>query len=217
MKLYNYWRSSSSWRVRIALAIKGLPFDYVPVHLVNHGGEQHQTAYRLLNPMQEVPTLMFENQGHDVTLSQSLAIMEFIDELHPLPPLMPQDLFLRAKVRQMSQMVMSGIQPLHNLSVLQKVESLGGAKDTWAVFWLERGLRALETEAERFAGTCMVGDDVTMADACLVPQLAAARRFGVKVEAFSVLHRIEEHLQDLPPFAVAHADKQIDAPTQATA
>jgi maleylpyruvate isomerase len=143
--------------------------------------------------------------------------MEFIDELHPQPRMLPQDLFLRAKARQMSQMVTSGIQPLHNLLVLQKVEALGGTKENWAAFWLQRGLLALETEAERFAGTCMVGDEITMADACLIPQLAAARRFGVKVEAFEVLHRVEQHLEVLPPFVAAHADKQIDAPTQASA
>lgn len=214
MKLYNYWRSSSSWRVRIALALKGLPYDYVPVHLLNNGGEQHETAFRMLNPAQEVPALVFENQGREVALAQSLAIIEFIDELHPSPPLLPKDLFLRAKVRQMAHMISAGIQPLHNLSVLLQVKELGGSKDAWAVHFIERGLRALETEAERFAGTCLVGDQVSMADVCLVPQLSAARRFGVNVGTYPVLERVEKYLSSNSAFVAAHADKQVDAQPQ---
>ncbi|HET6346539.1 MAG TPA: maleylacetoacetate isomerase, partial [Myxococcota bacterium] len=164
MRLYNYWRSSSSWRVRIALAHKGLAYEYVPVNLIRDGGEQHRESYVGLNPMGEVPTLTFEEDGQTVALAQSMAILEYLEERHPDPPLLPREPVRRAKVRQLANMVNAGIQPLQNLAVLSYVEgALRGDKNAWAAHWIERGLVALEKEAHRTAGKAMVGDDVSFA------------------------------------------------------
>jgi maleylpyruvate isomerase len=216
VKLYNYWRSSSSWRVRIALAHKGLDYEYVPVNLIRDGGEQHKDIYAGLNPMHEVPTLTFEEGGRTVVLAQSMAILEYLEERFPTPSLLPRDPVQRGKVRQLANMVNAGIQPLQNLAVLIHVEqALRADKNAWAAHWIERGLHALEQEARRLAGKALVGDAVSFADVCLVPQLAAARRFGVALDALPTLLRIESNLAALPAFQKAHADRQMDAPAPA--
>lgn len=213
MKLYNYWRSSSSWRVRIALEHKNLPYEYVPVNLVRNGGEQHQAAFAVRNPMEQVPALELSHGGTTQTLAQSLAILEYLEEVHPTPPLLPKDPMARARVREMANLINAGIQPLQNLSVLQHVESIFKAdKAVFAAHWIQRGLKALEALAKPQAKRCLVGDDVTMADVCLVPQLYGARRFNVDLGAYPTLLRVEAHVQTLPAFVKAHADKQIDAP-----
>jgi len=210
MRLYGYWRSSSSWRVRIALEVKGAPFVYQPVQLLR--GEQNGAAYRSINPRGEVPVLEVEEEGRVHHLAQSLAIIEYLDERFPEPPLLPRDPIARAVTRQLAEMVNAGIQPLHNNWLLGIVrDELHGDEKAWARRHLERGLVALEAVARTTAGRFMVGDAVTVADVCLVPQLYAARRFGTDLGPMPTLLRVEATCGALPPFKRAHADAQIDA------
>ena len=178
MKLYNYWRSSASWRVRIALAYKGIAYEYVAVNILPAVGDNRQEAYRALNPMAQVPTLVLDD-GRQI--SQSLAILEYLEELAPKPSLLPADPYLRARARQLAELVNAGIQPFQNLPTL-KLFSDGGldAKKTAADF-IARGLDALQASAEPTAGTFLVGDAPSFADVCLAPQLNAARRFELDV------------------------------------
>lgn len=212
MKLYNYWRSSASWRVRIGLAFKGLSYEYVPVHLVKDGGQQNTPEYRQKNPMRTVPLLEWEEGGQLLRLSQSLAILEYLEETHPQPPLLPRDALGRARARMLAEMVNSGIQPLQNTAVLQRIKGeLKGDEKAWTAYWIERGLTALEASVTPLAGTYCVGDQPSVADVCLVPQLYGARRFGVDLAAFPTLTRIEAACNALPAFQAAQPDRQPDA------
>ena len=211
MKFYGYWRSSASWRVRIALQLKGLSYDYVPVHLLEGGGQQHGDAHRSRNPMRQVPVLEVEAGGATHLLGQSMAILEYLEETYPTPPLLPRDPFARAKARQIAEAINSGIQPLQNLSVLQHLKSLGADDQAWGRHWVGRGLEAVETLVRGSAGTFCVGDEPTFADCCLVPQLYAARRFALEIERFPTLLRIEQTCAALPAFQRAHASAQPDA------
>jgi maleylpyruvate isomerase len=221
MRLYGYWRSSASYRVRIALALKGVTYEHVPVHLVRDGGEQRAPDYRAKNPMAQVPTLELEAdldecegpEGAVVRLSQSIAILEWLDETYPTPPLFPKKALDRARARELAEIVNSGIQPLQNLPLMAELKRLGGdqAGPAFARSVNEHGLAALEAKASASAGRYLVGDDVTIADVCLVPQLYGARRFGVDVAAYPTLARVEAALVVLPAFAEAHPDRQPDA------
>jgi maleylpyruvate isomerase len=212
MKLYGYWRSSASYRVRIALHMKGVSFEYVPVHLVKDGGEQLRDEYRAKNPMAQVPTLEVEEGGVVHELGQSIAIIEWLEERHPEPRLLPADAFLRARARQLAEIINSGIQPFQNLSCLKIVKSeLGGDEQAFARRFIEKGLAAFQALAEPVHGRFCVGDAPTVADVFLVPQIHAARRFGVDLGAFALLVRIEEQCAALPAFQAAHPDRQIDA------
>jgi maleylpyruvate isomerase len=198
--------------VRIALNLKGLPYEYVPVHLVKDGGVQHSAAYRALNPMRTVPMLEFTDGGRVHHLSQSLAILEYLEERHPSPALLPAGPVLRARVRMLSEVVNSGIQPLQNLSVMQRIKGeLKGDDKAWAAHWIDRGLAALQALAQETAGRYCVGDSVSFADLCLVPQLYSARRFGVDLQPYELLTRVEAACASLPAFQAAHADRQSDA------
>lgn len=214
MRLYGYWRSSSTWRVRIALRHKGIAYDDRPVHLLREGGEQHSPEYRALNPMEEVPTLELEHQGAGrLRLGQSLAIIQYLEAVRPDPPLLPADPYLRARAWQLAEIVNSGVQPFQNASVLKRIkEDLRGDDLAWVRHFIGRGLRALEALATETAGTFLVGDAVSVADLCLVPQLYGARRFGVDLAPFPVLVRVEAACEALPAFADAHPDRQSDAP-----
>jgi maleylpyruvate isomerase len=212
VRLYGYWRSSSTWRVRIALAWKRLPYEYHPVHLVRDGGQQHSEAYRAVNPMAEVPTLEIEDHGRILRLSQSLAIIDLLEAIAPTPPLLPQHPFLRARARQLAEMVNAGTQPLQNSGVLARVKQLGGDETAWARHFISRGLAALETVGKETAGVFLIGESVTLADLCLVPQLYNARRFGVPLEDYPTLARVEAACVALPAFVDSHPDKQPDAP-----
>ncbi|MCB9524958.1 MAG: maleylacetoacetate isomerase [Myxococcales bacterium] len=203
--LYGYWRSSSSWRVRLALHIKGLTFENVPVHLVR--GEQRETDHAARNPMQQVPVLVVDGKP----LSQSLAIIGLLDELHPEPALMPATPMLRARARQYAELINAGIQPLQNLAVLQEIESLGGDRLAWGRRVIADGLKALEDKVQATAGQFLVGDQVTVADLCLVPQMYNARRFDVDLSAFPTLVAVDARLSALPAFERAHPDQQPDA------
>ena len=208
MKLYGYWRSSSAWRVRIALEWKGLPWDNVPVHLVQGGGQQHLPEHEARNPMRQVPVLELEDGRH---LGQSVAIIEYLEERHPLPPLLPLDPVERAQVRQLVEIVNSGIQPMQNLFVLQRIEALGGDKAAWARDAISRGLGALERLARPWAGQFLVGDQLSLAELFLVPQLYNARRFGCDLQAWPTLLDVESRCVGLPAFQRAHPDAQPDA------
>lgn len=209
MKLYSYWRSTSSWRVRIALLWKGISFEYAPVHLVRDGGEQWTPAHRARSPMGKIPVLELDDGHH---LTESMAILSYLEETHPAPPLLPADPYRRARARMLAEMVNSGIQPLQNLEVLRHVKDVLGRDDkAWAASWNARGLAALEVAVAETAGTYCVGDAPTIADVYLVPQLYGARRFGVSLEGMPTLLRIEAALATLPAFADSHPDRQPDA------
>ncbi len=206
MRLYGYWRSSSTWRVRIALHLKGLPVSHVPVHL--RDGEQRGEAHRARNPLAQVPVL----ELHDGTrLTQSVAILEFLEERHPDPPLLPSEPRSRARVREAVEIVNSGIQPVQNFAVLQAVTALGGDKMAWAHDAIHRGFVALEALAARTAGAHLVGDAVSLADVVLVPQVYNARRFGVDLDAFPTLVRCDAALADHPAFSETHPSRMPDA------
>jgi len=211
MKLYGYWRSSSTWRVRIGLELKGIAYESVPVHLVK--GEQRSADYRDRNPMQQVPLLEFEVDGTARRISQSLAILEYLEESHPEPPLLPEDAWTRARVRELAELINSGIQPLQNTGVLEFLGSVAPEveRTVWAGHFITRGLTALEALASERAGRFLVGDQLTLADVCLVPQLFMARRFGVDVEPFTTLRRVEEECRGLPAFERTHPTHQPDA------
>ena len=211
MKLYGYFRSSAAYRVRIALGLKGLPYEYAAVHL--RKDEQSAEAYRLLNPAELVPALVDERGTH----TQSLAIMEYLDERYPQPPLLPAAPEARARVRAIALGIACDIHPLDNLRVLRYlVRTVGAseeAKDAWYRHWIDVGLAALETQLarERATGDFCHGDAPTLADCCLVPQLANARRAGVPLDAYPTLVRIDARCRSLPAFAEAAPERQPDA------
>jgi maleylpyruvate isomerase len=215
IKLYSFWRSTCSWRVRIALAHKGIAYEYVPVHLARDGGEQNTERYRSLNPMRTVPMLELEEGGKPHRLSQSLAILEFLEERYPEPPLLPKGALDRAFARMLAEVVNSGIQPLQNRSVnLLVKDGLKGDEQAWSQHWISRGLEALERLISERGDRFCVGDTVSIADVCLIPQLQNGRRFGVDLAPFRTLTRIEAACQQLPAFQQAHPGRQPDAETQ---
>jgi maleylpyruvate isomerase len=210
MKLYSDWRSSSSWRVRLALHHKGLPFETVPVDLLK--GEQHTPAHLARNALGTVPLLEVEDEGRVLQLAQSVAIAEYLEERWPERPLFPTARGDRALVRALAETVNSFIQPFQNLSVMKHVKhELHADEKAWAVHFVGRGLAMLEAEAKPTAGAFLFGDQVSWADCCLVPQLASARRFGIDLAPFPTLLRAEASFAPLPVFGAAHPDAQPDA------
>jgi maleylpyruvate isomerase len=211
LKLYGYFRSSAAYRVRIALGLKGLPYDYLAVHL--RKGEQNAESYRKVNPAQLVPALV-DDRG---TFTQSLAIIEYLDERYREPPLLPSGSVERARVRAIALAVACDIHPLDNTRVLKYLLRTVGAteemKDAWYRHWIDLGLEALEAQlsGERATGEFCHGDSPTLADCCLVPQLANARRASIPLDAYPTLTRIETRCKALPAFAAAAPDKQPDA------
>jgi len=218
MKLHGYWRSSAAWRVRIALNLKGMDWADSPVHLVRDGGEQRRPGFLRLNPQGLVPAL----ETADGVLTQSLAIIEYLEETHSAPPLLPADPVGRARVRGLAQLVASDIHPLNNLRVLQYLrDSLGiddARRDAWYRHWVMEGLRALETRlaGEAATGVFCHGDTPGLADCCLVPQLYNARRYQCPLDGFPTLLRIDAACGEREAFRRAHPDSQPDAPGQAT-
>jgi maleylacetoacetate isomerase len=212
MKLYDYFRSSAAYRVRIALNLKGLVPERVFVHL--RKGAQRADDYLALNAQGLVPALVTD--GGDV-LTQSLAIIEWLDEMHPQPPLLPADADGRARVRAIALAIACDIHPLNNLRVLQYLTGTLGVsepqKDGWYRYWCDVGLEALETELARDGrtGRFCHGDVPTLADVCLVPQLANARRFQVDLAPYPTLTRIDAACGELPAFAAAAPARQPDA------
>jgi maleylpyruvate isomerase len=208
MILYDYWRSSSAWRVRIALHWKGIPFERRVVNLVKDGGEQHKAAFEAMNPSRQVPVLVTDD-GRPI--AQSMAIIGYLEERFPTPPLLPADAWLRARARQLAEMINSGTQPLQNLTVLDRVQAGRLDRNEWARHFIARGLTALEAAAHETARAFLVGDTVSLADAYLVPQLYNARRFSVDLAPLPTLVRIDSACAALPAFAAAHPDAQSDA------
>jgi maleylpyruvate isomerase len=209
MKLHGYFRSSASYRVRIALNLKGLSAEHLSYHL--RKGDQRAPQYLAINPQGFVPTL----QGEDGTvLTQSLAIIEWLDETHPEPPLLPKEPLRRAQVRAFAQAIACDIHPIQNTKVLMHLRELGFPEEKateWAA-WINRdGLSACEKLIAREAGPFCFGDAPTVADLCLVPQLANARRFGVDVAAFPRLLNAEAAAKELKAFADAAPERQPDA------
>jgi maleylpyruvate isomerase len=197
--------------VRIALELKGVAWENVPVHLLEGGGQQHSEAHKVRNAMEQVPVLEIEHEGRTVALSQSIAILEYLEERYPEPALLPEDAWQRARVRMCVEIVNSGVQPLQNLALLKELKKLGADEQAFAKRANERGLAALEVAAKESASRFLVGDAPTFADVCLVPQLYSARRFGVDLTAYPELARVEAALAVLPAFDRAHPDRQSDA------
>jgi maleylpyruvate isomerase len=210
--LHSYWRSSASHRVRIGLALKGLAYEYATTNIVAGGGAQRSDAYAALNPMKQVPTLeLFEEDGAHEVLTQSLPILEYLDERWPTPALLPRTPFLRARARALAEIVNAGIQPLQNLTTLRKIKALGGDEAAWVSGFIADGLAAFAATAAPTAGRFAIGDSPTIADCCLIPQLLGARRFGVDLGGLPLLLAIEERCLALPAFAAAAPDAQPDA------
>jgi len=213
LTLHTYWRSSAAYRVRIALHLKGLAFDSVPVHLVQGGGEQRLPAFAARNPQRLVPTL----QHGDAVLTQSLAIIEYLDDTFPGVPLLPRDALPRQRARALAQVVACDIHPLGNLRVLQYLEHElqlpPDARTRWVARWVRDGLEAFEALLlQHGAGDFCVGDAPTIADCALAPQLYNARRFGIDLAPYPVIRRIEAACAALPAFEAAAPERQADAP-----
>ena len=213
MKLYTYFRSSAAYRVRIALNLKELAYDAVPVHLLRGGGEQLQDEYRKINPSGLVPTF----QDDWITLSQSMAILEYLEDEYPQVPLLPKDAAGRARVRELAQIIACDIHPVNNLRVLRYlVHELGlseDAKDEWYRHWLVDGLEVLEKHLARdpSAGPLCHGFVPTIADCFLVPQVFNAQRHGIDIDAYPNIARINAQCVKLPAFIAAHPASQPDA------
>ncbi|KVT33573.1 maleylacetoacetate isomerase [Burkholderia ubonensis] len=213
MKLYSYFRSSASYRVRIALHLKQLPFDYVPVHLLRDGGQQLKDEYRALSPDSLVPTLV----DGDAALQQSLAIVEYLDEIHPEPPLLPNAPLDRAYVRSIALQIACEIHPLNNLRVLKYLKHMlqvpEEAKNDWYRHWIEAGFATLEARLanDPRTGRLCFGDTPTLADICVVPQVFNANRFAIDTSRFPTIQRIYDYAMTLDAFKAAAPGAQPDA------
>lgn len=213
MELYTYFRSSAAYRVRIALNLKGLKADYRYVHLVKDGGQQHQPEYLAVNPQGLVPTLV--DKGH--VLTQSLAIIEYLDETHPQPPLLPKDALGRARVRALAQVVACDIHPVNNQRILKYLEKEfradEAARNAWYRHWIVEGFNALDKmlDGSPATGRFCHGDQPTLADVCLVPQVFNARRFRIDLGSFPAIERINDACLALQAFADAVPERQPDA------
>ncbi|WP_258806914.1 maleylacetoacetate isomerase [Pseudidiomarina sp. CB1] len=211
MELYGYWRSSASYRTRIALNFKKLDFNYLPVHLLKDGGQQHQRAYRQLNPNGLVPTLV----DGQVILHQSLAIIEYLEDKYPEPSLLPGTPRQRGAIRALALDLASELQPLINLRVQQYLKNelavSDAQKQAWLDHWFAESFTAFEKNLEEVSGTYCVGDDFSLADVCLVPQVFSAQRFGIKLDDYPLLMGVYGRLLELPFVAAAHPSQQPDA------
>ena len=214
LTLYSYWRSSASYRVRIGLNLKGLAYTNVPVHLVQDGGQQHAAAYQQINPQELVPALKHGQRQ----LTQSLAILEYLDEVWPTPPLLPATARERHRVRALAQLVACDIHPLNNLRVLQYFEHEWNLpapeREQWVKHWIMDGFSALETmlAGHPSTGEFCEGNVPSLADCCVVPQVYNARRFGIDMTAYPTIERIEQTCLQLPAFDAARPENQPDAP-----
>jgi maleylacetoacetate isomerase len=212
-RLYTYFRSSAAYRVRIALNLKGIAYEAIPVHLLRGGGEQHSARFIELNPAGLLPVL----QEGPVALAQSLAIIEYLEEQHPAPPLLPRSPMERARVRAFALGIACDIHPLNNLRVMQylgsKLAADEAARNMWSRHWIELGFAALEPllVADGAAGRFCYGDTPTLADCCLVPQVFNALRLRCSLEPYPTIRGIYEHCTQLPAFARAAPGAQADA------
>ncbi len=210
MKLYSYFRSSAAYRARIALNLKGLSYETVAVHLIKDGGHNRRPDYRAINPQMRVPALITDSGD---TLIQSIAIIEYLDETHPEPPLLPKDPVARAKVRGLAELIACDIHPLNNTSPLRYLKRELGQEqsviDVWYHHWVLEGFEALE--ALIAPGPYAYGNTVTLADVCLVPQVANARRLKVPLDKFPKIAAVDAACMKLPAFDRARPENQPDA------
>ncbi|AVB15503.1 MULTISPECIES: maleylacetoacetate isomerase [Pseudomonas syringae group] len=210
MDLFTYYRSTSSYRVRIALALKGLDYAAIPVNLLLDGGEQRTPGYKAVNPQGRVPALRLDD---GVVITQSLAIIEYLEECYPQPALLAQDAVLRARQRAVAALVGCDIHPLHNVSVLNRLRGLGHDEPailSWIEHWIGEGLQAVEQLIEK-DGFCF-GTSPGLADIYLLPQLYAAHRYNVQLSAYPRILRVERLAMQHPAFQQAHPDAQSDKP-----
>lgn len=214
MKLYNFWRSTAANRVRIAVNLKNIPLENVIVNFLKDGGQQNQPAYRAVNPAGGVPSL--ELDGGEV-LTQSIAILEYLDECFPEPPLLPGDALARAHAREIALHVVADLHPLNTPRIMKQLTVQFGADEAahgvWMHHWINEGFTAIETMLRRLGsnGRHCLGDSATLADVCLVPQVFNAHRFKVDLAPYPLIASIERHCLTLPAFAAAHPSVQPDA------
>jgi len=210
VKLYSYFRSSAAYRARIALNLKNLPYETVSVHLVKEGGLNRRPEFRAINPQMRVPVLALDNGE---VLLQSLAIIEYLDETHPEPPLLPKDALGRARARALAEIIACDIHPLNNTSPLRylknQLKHTQAELDAWYHHWILEGFEALEALIK--PGPYLLGSQVTIADVCLVPQVANARRLKVPLDRFPKLVAVDAECNKLPAFDKARPEKQPDA------
>ena len=210
MKLYTYFRSSAAYRVRIALNLKGLPYEMVSVHLTKDGGQQHKPDFHAINPQERVPALVLSSGE---VLTQSLAIIAYLDEVEPEPPFLPADALDRAKVRAVAQVVACDIHPLNNLIALQYLKRTLKHEqadiDAWYHHWVIEGFKAIEAMIKPAPYAC--GAHVTLADICLIPQVFNARRLKVPLDTFPKIVAVEQACLKLPAFDKARPESQPDA------
>ena len=210
MTLYSYFRSSAAYRVRIAFNLKGLGYDMIPIHLQKEGGMNRKPAYRAVNPQMRLPALKLDTGE---VLTQSLAIIEYLDEVHPHPPLLPRDPVDRAEVRAMAQLIACDIHPLNNVGPLRYIKNEFGQDqskiDAWYHHWILEGFDALEAMVQ--PGPYAYGTDVTLADLCIVPQVANARRLKVPLDRFPKIVAVDAACAKLAAFEEARPENQPDA------
>mmetsp|Transcript_8743 Transcript_8743/g.17298 ORF Transcript_8743/g.17298 Transcript_8743/m.17298 type:complete len:286 (-) Transcript_8743:193-1050(-) len=216
LTLYSYWRSSCSWRVRMALAAKNLSYKYRAISLISKDVDHSQSKeFVELNPMAQVPALV---DADEFVVTQSVAILEYLEERFPATPrLLPEDVKQRARVRRIVEIINSGTQPIQNIRVLNKIEKLGGSKIQWAKEAIEEGFQALEAELKRVPnrkeGDFCIGDTLTLADCALVPQVYNANRFNLDMSMFPLIDQVNKNLEDHPAVTKSHPDFQPDAPS----
>jgi maleylacetoacetate isomerase len=209
LTLHSYWRATAPYRVRIGLNLKGLAYDYRPVHLIE--GVQHSEAYKALNPQELTPSL---ETGDGRVLTQSLAILEWLEEAHPQPPILPSEAYDRATVRAMAAIVACDIHPLNNMRIQQQLTALGVSdegRSAWSKRWIEDGFRALEPLVARHGRGFAFADAPTLADCCLIPQVYSAERYEVDLAPYPAIRAVAAHAAEHPAFAAAHPNRQPDA------
>ncbi|XP_060605443.1 maleylacetoacetate isomerase-like isoform X1 [Ruditapes philippinarum] len=209
--LYSYFRSSASWRVRIVLALKGVDYEYKAVNLVKDGGQQHSEEFKALNPMEQVPAFVIG----ETALTQSLAIIDYLEDVYPKPAIVPEDPIKKAQARSLAELITSGTQPLTNTTVNKLLHKENETnRQEWCRYYIDKGLTAYEKMVQSTAGKYSVGDEITIADVCLVPQLYNAQRFKVDMTKFPTITRIIDALSELPAFKAADPGVQPDCPEE---
>ncbi|MGH1402147.1 MAG: maleylacetoacetate isomerase [Acinetobacter tandoii] len=210
MKLYSYFRSSAAFRVRIALNLKGLSYDTQAVHLLKQGGEQHLAEYAAINPSELVPTLL----DQQYVLTQSLSILEYLEEAYPKTALLPQNLQQRAQIRTFAQHIACEIHPLNNLRVLQYLEQTlavsNSEKTAWYQHWIKLGFHSLEQQLQHSNGKYCFGEQASFADCCLIPQVYNAKRFQIDLTEYPKIQSIYTHCMQLAAFQQAAPEQQAD-------
>lgn len=211
LKIYGYFRSSASYRIRIALNLKGLPYETIPVHLLKDGGEQRKPEYLKKNPMGQIPLL----EEGDFLLSQSMAILLYLEKTQPNPAVFSTDIKIQAKQIAICELVNSGIQPINNSKILKYLRDTyaidEGGIQSWSQHWIRNGFDALEIELAKTAGTYAFGDTVSAADCVIIPQVYNAHRVKVDMGRYPIISRVYTNCEKLEAFKKAHPSNQIDA------